>query len=377
MRGKLRTQLCDLLGIEYPIILAGMGNGTSQATAPTPPKLVAAVSNAGGLGVMGNNYRTPEELDQGIREVKRLVGGKPFGVDLLLPATMAEVGARNVPEVHALLERDYPQHVAFVQELIREHKLPDAGLPDAPVMSPPFFRRQIEAVLDNKVPVFAAAIGEPPPWFLEQGHANGTKFIGMCGAVRHAQRQVAAGVDILCAQGTEAGGHTGNIATFVLVPQIVDLVKPKPVIAAGGVGSGRQVAAALALGAQGVWVGTAFLVAEESNIVTAHQEEILSGRSEDFTLSKYVSGKQQRGYRTPVKEAWEKSGLPSLPMPLQSTVMAPFNEAARRAGRWDLVNIPSGQVGGMLVKRRPAKEILADMVDEAVETIGQLQRNTR
>ncbi len=375
MANRLRTPLCDMLGIDYPIVLAGMAVGGTQETAPTPIKLVAAISNAGGLGVLGNNFRNTDDLDAGIRELKRQVGDRPYGVDFLLPATRADVAAQSKREVYKQLERDYPKHVAMVKDLIGEHGLEEAEVSEGEPMSTEVINRQIEVVLDNKVPVFAAATGEPPEWFTERGHANGTKFIGMCGAVRHAQRHVAAGADIITAQGSEAGGHTGNIGTFVLVPQIVDAVAPRPVLAAGGVGSGRHAAAALALGAQGVWVGTAFLVAEENNIPEDHKDQILGGRSEDFTLSKFSSGKQQRSFHNVVKEAWARSGLEPLLMPLQGLIQEPFTRAARTAGRWDLIGNPAGQIGGMLTERRPAREILMDMVNEAEEAIEELQRN--
>ena len=373
MASKLRTPLCDDLGIEYPIILAGMAVGGTQETAPTPIKLVAEISKAGGLGVLGDNFANVDDLDAGIKELKRQIGDMPYGVDFLLPATRAEVTASNNRELYQQVAGQYPGHVAVVQELMDEHNLGPAEVKEAEPMSTDLLNKKIEVVLDNRVPVFAAATGEPPIWFTERGHAQGTKFIGMCGAVRHAARHVAADVDIITAQGTEAGGHTGNISTFVLVPQIVEAVRPRPVLAAGGIGSGRHVAASLALGAQGVWVGTAFLVAEENNIPEAHQEQILAGRSDQFTLSKFSSGKQQRSFQNVVKEKWSASGLEALPMPLQGLIQEPFTRAARDAGRLDLIGNPAGQIGGMLSDRKPAREILMGMVDEAEERIGYLQ----
>ena len=374
MANHLRTPLCDFLGIEYPIILAGMAVGRGQSTAPTPMKLVAEVSNAGGLGVMGDNFTTLDELDAGIKELRSLVGDRPFGVDFLLPATRADVTASSRREVYAQIKREYPKHVAVVESLIEEHGLKAAEVSESEPMSTDLLNRKIDVLLDNKVPVFAAALGDPA-MMTERAHAQGMKVIGMAGAVRHAQRHVAANVDIIAAQGTEAGGHTGNISTFVLVPQIVDAVAPMPVLAAGGIGSGRHVAAALALGAQGVWVGTAFLVAEETNIPEAHQQQILQGRSDEFTVSKFSSGKQQRSYHNVVKDAWARSGLPALEMPLQGILQEPLTVAARDAGRWDLIGNPSGQISGMLTERLPAKRILMDMVSEAEDTIGFLQRN--
>ena len=373
MTSALRTPLCDLLGIEYPIILAGMAaGGQNQETAPTPVKLVAAISNAGGLGVMGDNFRNLDELDAAIREVRSLVGDRPFGVDFLLPAARAEVTSTSKHEVYADIQQEYPKHVAIVDDLIVEHGLERAELSSSEPMTTDLLNRKIDVILDNKVDVFAAALGDPA-FMTERAHAQGMRVIGMAGAVRHAERQRAANVDIITAQGTEAGGHTGNISTMVLIPQIVDAVAPMPVLAAGGIGSGRHLAAALALGAQGVWVGTTFLASEETNIPSEHQQQILGGRSDEFTLSKFHSGKQQRSYHNVVKEAWADSGLDPLEMPLQGILQEPFTQAARMSGRFDLVGNPSGQISGMLDRRRPAGDILRDMVDEAKVTIGGMQ----
>jgi NAD(P)H-dependent flavin oxidoreductase YrpB (nitropropane dioxygenase family) len=377
MASKLRTPLCDVLGMEYPVFLAGMAVGGIQETAPTPIKLVAAVSNAGGLGVLGDSFRTLDEMDAGIKELKKLTNGRPYGVDFLLPATRADVTATSNKEVFEQIVQEYPAHIAVMKEIVKQEGLEEAEVSEGEPMSTDLLKRKIEVVLDNKVPVFAAATGVPPEWFTERGHQMGMQFIGMCGAVRHAERQVAANVDIITAQGTEAGGHTGNISTFVLVPQIVKAISPRPVLAAGGIGSGRHVAASLALGAQGVWVGTAFLASEETNIPEDHQNQILSGRSEQFTTSKFSSGKQQRSFHNLVKDAWVESGLQALPMPLQGILMEPMTQAAKAIGRWDLVGNPSGQVSGMLTERRPAKDILMDMVEEAEDTIESMQQNLK
>ncbi len=375
MAGTLHTPLSDELGVDYPIFLAGMSSGgEGQAKAPTPVKLVAAITNLGGVGVLGDNFNNLDELDQGIRAVKSLVGDKPFGVDFLLPATLAEVGAHTNREIYVEIGRDYPQHVAFVDQLLRDFNLPDVDVPEKKPLSVAQIREKLEVVFDNKVPIFAAALGDPAI-MTERAHAQGMKVIGMAGAIRHAARHVAADVDIITAQGTEAGGHTGNIATFVLVPQVVDAVAPRPVLAAGGIGSGRHVAAALALGAQGVWVGTAFLVAEEGNSPDSQKDQIVGARSEQFTLSKYGSGKQQRAYAGPLREAWANSGLSVLPMPLQGILRERLSEAIRLSGRSDLDEIPSGQIGGMVSERRPAVDIFNDLINGAEETIGELRHN--
>lgn len=373
MADRLHTPLCDFLGIDYPIVLAGMSSGGGQASAATPVKLVAEVTNAGGLGVMGDSFADLDQLDAGIKELRRLVGDRPFGVDFLLPATRAELTSSNKEDVYAQIERDYPKHVAVVESLIKEHGLERGALSASEPMTTDLLNRKIEVLLDNRVPVFAAGLGDPA-FMTERAHAQGMKVIGMVGAVRHAERQVAANVDIITAQGSEAGGHTGYISTFVLVPQIVDVAAPRPVLAAGGVGSGRHLAAALSLGAQGVSVGTAFLMAEETNLPDALQQQIISGASSQFTVGKFSSGKQMRSYHNVVKEAWEQSGLQPLQMPLQGLVQEPFSQAAKAAGRWDLIANPSGQIGGTLKERRPAKQIFMDIVEEARETIGDLQQ---
>ena len=371
----LRTPLCDLLGIEYPIILAGMSNGGGQDTAATPPELVAAVSNAGGLGVLGYGFHNPQEFDEGIRKVRSLTD-RPFGVDFMVPAKFAEVGGKTNNELRVEIARDYPKHVAFVRELMQEFKLVEVEIPENPPSnSEPVTRQKVEVMLDNNVPVFACATGEPPQYIVDPAHAQGMQIIGMTGAVRHAARQMAAGSDIITAQGTEAGGHTGNISSFVLIPQIVDYVKPRPVLAAGGIGSGRHVAAAMALGAQGVWVGTAFLASEETNILDAHQGNIVGGRSEQFTTSKHRDGMTVRAFDDVIKRAWDNSGLQPLTMPLMSIVNEPLSVAAKQAGRVDLLTNSAGQIAGMVTERRPAKDILMSLVEEAEETIGQLQAN--
>ena len=366
-RPVLHTSICELLGIEYPIILAGMG-GKGRAT---PPQLVAAVSNAGGLGVMGGSGLSTEEIRRRIREIRSLTD-KPFGVDLLLPASMADVEETKAA-VRQQLQRDHPHHVEFMRSLMREFDLPDVSAEDNPVMSAKEIREEVQVVLDEKVPVFAAALGDPS-WVVPLAREQGIKVAGMVGSVRHAVRQVNAGVDIIVAQGHEAGGHTGRVANFPLIPQVVDAVRPVPVIAAGGIADGRGVAAALALGAVGAWVGTAFLTAEESRIPEAHQEQILSGSSHDFIVTRAYTGKTARDYKNVVIDAWERSSLSPLPMPLQGALVEDFVAAAERAGRYELTNNPAGQIAGMLTERKPAAQIMDELIQGAVEVLQGLQQ---
>jgi len=368
----LRTPLCEELGIEYPIFLAGMG---SKGRA-TPPELVAAVSEAGGMGILGCSWLDRDEVRRRIRRVRELTR-KPFGVDLLLPASMAQDATPDRDEMRARIERDHPQHAAFMRKLLEQFGIAPARA-GGRALSPDFIRAQVEVCLEERIAVFAAGLGDPS-WVVPDAHGVGMKVMGLVGSVRAAQRQVKAGVDYVIAQGYEAGGHTGRVANFPLIPMVVDAVAPVPVVAAGGIADGRGLVAGLALGAVGVWVGTAFLLAEESAIYPQHQDEIIRGSAEDFVVTRAYTGKTARDFDNEVIKAWESSGLRPLPMPLQGVLMGDFVAAAEAAGRYELVNNPAGQIGGMLRSRRPAREILRSMVSEAEGVLDRLHglRGTR
>ncbi|MBI2323334.1 MAG: nitronate monooxygenase [Chloroflexi bacterium] len=369
--GVLRTPLCDLLGIEHPVLQAGMGKSKGLVTSPA---LVAAVSEAGGLGCLGGTGLDPEELRETIRELRRLTS-RPFAVDLLLPAKLAAAD-QSLERLRALLEREYPAHVRFVERLRERYALPKAQLEREYMVSEPLIRQQVAAVLDERVPVFVAGLGDPAE-VVPEAHARGMLVVGIAGSVRNAVRQRAAGVDLVIAQGHEAGGHTGAIASLVLVPQVVDALRPLPVVAAGGIADGRGVAAALVLGAVGVWCGTVFLFAEEAWLDDAHRRQLDAAGAEDLVVSRTYTGKTARVYRNEVVAAWAQSGLEPLPMPLQWALMSAFVAAAEAAGREDLATNPAGQVAGTLRGLRPARQIVAGLVDGARQAIGRLGDYTR
>jgi NAD(P)H-dependent flavin oxidoreductase YrpB (nitropropane dioxygenase family) len=366
---ELRTPLCDLFGIRYPILLAGMGGRRGLVV---PPELVAAVSNAGGLGVTGLTDLPPEEIRRSIRRIRELTD-RPFGVDLLLPASMEDPGGGSFHEAWQRLGREYPKHVEFVRKLAEEFNLPLVRPSNQFIMSPQAIREQVDVVLEERVPLFAAALGDPG-WVVPNAHAVGTKVLGLAGSARHALRHKEAGVDLIVAQGYEAGGHVGKIGTFVLIPEVVDTVAPIPVIAAGGIVDGRGVAAALALGAQGAWIGTAFLLSEESRLFDAHKRAIITARTEDFVVTRAYTGKTARDVRNVIIERWERSGLAPLPMPLQGILFRDFLAAAELAGCYDLINNPAGQGGGRLHAVRPAREIYETIVREAIEVLEGMPR---
>jgi NAD(P)H-dependent flavin oxidoreductase YrpB (nitropropane dioxygenase family) len=374
-RPVLRTALCDMLGIEYPVVLAGMGPVAGGIAGPVATAaLVAAVSNAGGLGVLGGAGFGPERLREEINRVRSMTD-KPFGVDLLLPSNyMGGAAGGEMPQD--------PRELIPAQTRAGVRKLAeDLGVewkempPQAAEATPP--RRagggmsdaQMEVVIEEKIAVFASGLGNPAPW-VPRLKANGTKILSLVGNVKNAKRVADAGVDVVVAQGTEAGGHTGRIATLALVPQVIDAVAPRPVIAAGGIADGRGIAAALAMGAIGVWCGTAFLVAEEANQPDLQKQRVLAAGDEDTKVTRLYSGKTMRNITNPLIEAWEASGLQPMPMGLQGILIQDLVYSLRKAGREDLLMNAAGQASGLLTRIRPAAEILHDMVEQAAEIIG-------
>jgi nitronate monooxygenase len=362
---SLHTELCDLLGIDYPVLQAGMGRSKGLITTP---ELVAAVSEAGGLGCIGGEGLDPEELRATIREVRKLTA-RPFGVDLLLPAKREPVDM-PVAELREYIRNQHPDHARFVQSLYDRYGLPHVPYPRQYTVTDTLIRQQVQVVIDERVPVFVAALGDPGP-FVPALRERGIKVLGIAGSPRHARRHKAAGVDAVIAQGYEAGGHTGNIATMVLVPQVVDEVRPLPVIAAGGIVDGRGLVAALALGATGVWCGTLFLFSEEANVHDLHRRQLLQAAMEDLVVSRCYTGKPSRVYRNEVVEVWQRGPEP-LGFPLQMLLMDDFVTSAEAQGRLELVNNPAGQAAGRLTAIRSAGDIVRSLVEEAEEVIGML-----
>lgn len=340
---NLRTRVCELLGIEYPIFAAGMG-GVSHAD------LVAAVSDAGGMGVLGATFMTPEEIRREISAVREQTD-HPFGVNLLIPG--------DIPPSKAAHET--PTFPDFLQDLLAEVEGLSYELP--PPLTLELARSQVDAALEGGVAAIAAGLGTPE-WLVDQAHRAGTKVMSLVGSTRHAQRLAKSGTDIIIAQGAEAGGHVGQVGTFVLVPSVVDAVS-MPVLAAGGIADGRGLAAALMLGADGVWVGTRFLASVESGAHDNHKEKILAADERDMVVSRSYTGKPSRILRNVFTERWKNHEADVLPMPWQRSWMAPLVAPAKEAGRADLANFPTGQVAGRIRSISPAAEIVRKMVAEA------------
>lgn len=361
----LHTRVCDLLGIEVPIVLAGMGGAAT-------PALAAAVSNAGGLGVLGAAACSPRRLRRWIRETRALTR-KPFGVDTILPASVRREAGRGDTRRRA---RDrLADHRAFAEAFMRREGLAMPGaeamarhagiepedLEGPPLFTPPFFDAQMEVLIEEAVPVYAAGLGDPGPW-VPRLHAVGTRVMSVVGAVRHVRSVLESGVDLIVAQGHDGGGHNSPVGTLSLIPRVVDAAGGTPVLGAGGIADGRGVAAALALGAEGVWIGTAFLATHEAGIPAFQKRALLAGDASSTVVSRAVTGKPVRVLRGKWVDAWEESGREALPMPLQSLVAAPVLTAALEAERADVDPGIAGQGVGLVRAIRPAAEVVRALV---------------
>ncbi len=357
----LHTSLCDIFGIKYPILLAGMGGAST-------PELAAAVSNAGGLGILGAAAQGPDELSEWIKRTRELTD-KPFGVDTLLPSTVPSSGSTSQ------FRAELPQgHVDFARNFKQRYGIPDpdrtAARRGGMAFSREFFLKQIEVVLDEKVPVYVSGLGDPG-FMVKDAHARGMKVMAVAGAVKHALRFVDSGLDVIVAQGTDGGGHNSRIGTMALIPQVVDAVKPRPVVAAGGIADGRGIVAALALGAVGVWCGTPFLATLEAGIDDYQKQALLGATADDAVVTRSVTGKPCRVLKSKWTEEFDSSGLQALSMPYQGLISMPILEGARAANRADIYPGIAGQSVGMLHKIRPAREVLETMVAEAIEILAE------
>ena len=363
----MRTALCDLLGIEHPIV----GFSPSEHVA-------AAISRAGGLGVLGCvRFNDPADLDAVLQWMDASTDGRPYGVDVVMPASEPTEGAPA-----DLGERIPAAHREFVEDTLTR-----LGVPPLPDGAPPgegvlgwlhsVARQHVEVALAHPARLIANALGPPPPDVIAQAHERGMLVAALAGKAGHARDHVTSGVDIVVAQGYEAGGHTGEIASMVLIPEIVDAVGGRvPVLAAGGIGCGRQIAAALALGAVGVWMGSAWLITQEYALTSAApglREALLAATSSDTVRSRIYSGKPARLLRNRWTQAWAEPGAPPpLPMPLQNLLVSEAHRRLMHSGRPDLVPMPVGQIVGRMNEVRPVAEVVASLVRETEEAIDRL-----
>jgi NAD(P)H-dependent flavin oxidoreductase YrpB (nitropropane dioxygenase family) len=370
----MRTSLCDAFGIDVPIFAFSHCRD-----------VVAAVSQAGGFGVLGALAFSPEQLEIELQWIDEHIGGKPYGVDVVMPATYKRSEAGDFTK--ADLEKMLPEgHKRWIEQLLARYdvpKLPDSFVARIDTLlgwSESGGRSHVEIALKHPIRLLVNALGPPPKDVIDRAHQHGVKVAALVGSVAQARKQVALGVDLIVAQGWEAGGHTGDVSTMVLVPEVVDAVSPVPVLAAGGIGCGRQAVAGLALGAQGVWTGSIWLTVAEAEASPVLTEKLLHATSRDTVRTRSMTGKPARLLRTPWTEAWDGPESPGpLPMPLQFMLNA---DAQARIGHYartersrarELVGIPVGQIVGRMNEVRPTREVVHEMVSEFVDTVQRLE----
>ncbi|HEV7343516.1 MAG TPA: nitronate monooxygenase [Sphingopyxis sp.] len=315
----MQSPICAMLVIEFPLLAFSHCRD-----------VVVAVSKAGGMGVFGAASLPPERLEEELAWIDSHIGGKPYGVDLIVPNSFAGKGEdrRKMPPIPA-------EHKAFVADLLGKHGVDEGNLALPAVggglgenMTDDGAARLLEVAFRHPIKLVANALGVPPPLMLELGKRHNVPVAALVGTRDHALAQVGAGVDILVVAGGEAGGHCGEVATMVLVPEVAAAVEAvgatTPILAAGGIVTGRQMAAAMAMGAHGAWTGSVWLTTAEAETNPVVKEKMLLASSRDTVRSKSRTGKPSRQLRSPWTDAWEAEGAPKpLPMPLQSLVSEP------------------------------------------------------
>jgi NAD(P)H-dependent flavin oxidoreductase YrpB (nitropropane dioxygenase family) len=373
----MKTKICGLLGVEFPILAFTHCRD-----------VVAAVTRAGGYGVLGAAGHTPDQLDIDLRWIAEQVGDRPFGVDIIVPAKYQgkEEGGLSVKALRDMIPE---KHRDFLEEMMVRYDIPElpAGEKPGPLAGdaePPMTYDQAVPLMDvafsHPISLIVNALGPPPPDMIERAHENGVKVGALAGKKSHAVRHAAVGVDVIVAQGHEAGGHTGEIGTMVLVPEIVDAVAPLPVLAAGGIGSGRQMAASLALGAEGIWCGSVWLTTEEAETHPVVKQKFLDATSSDTLRSRSRTGKPARQLRSSWTDEWEGPNSPgTLGMPLQPMLIGRASRRIDRAaanpenaGAVKLANYFVGQIVGSMNETKKADRVVLEMVDEFIDAMSRV-----
>ncbi|MDT0463793.1 nitronate monooxygenase [Streptomyces gibsoniae] len=363
----MQTELSKQLGVEHAVF--GF----------TPfPAVAAAISRAGGFGVLGAvRYTAPDELKRDLDWIEAQVDGRPYGLDVVMPAKKVE-GVTEA-DVEAMIPEGHRQ---FVKNTLAAYGVPELTVGEASGWRitgwmEQVARNQLDVAFDHPIKLLANALGSPPADVVARAHDKGVLVAALAGSARHARKHRDAGIDIVVAQGYEAGGHTGEIATMVLTPEVVEAVDPLPVLAAGGIGSGEQAAAALALGAQGVWLGSVWLTTTEAELPSpALVRKLLAAGSGDTVRSRALTGKPARQLRTAWTDAWDAPDGPgALPMPLQGLLVA---EAVTRIQKYEvepLLGTPVGQIVGRMTGERSVQAVVDDLTrgfERAVDRINRI-----
>ncbi|MEO8814616.1 MAG: nitronate monooxygenase family protein [Mycobacterium sp.] len=368
----MHTPICDELGIEFPIFAFTHCRD-----------VVVAVSKAGGFGVLGAVGFTPEQLEIELNWIDENIGDHPYGVDIVIPNKYEGMDSgQSAEELADSLRKMVPQqHLDFGKKLLADHGVPVENAEEDSLQllgwTEATATPQVEVALQHpKVTMIANALGTPPAEMIKHIHESGRQVAALCGSASQARKHAAAGVDIIIAQGGEAGGHCGEVGSIVLWPEVVKAVAPVTVLAAGGIGSGQQIAAALALGTQGAWTGSQWLMVEESSNTAAQHAAYIKASSRDTVRSRSFTGKPARMLRNDWTDAWEAPDNPKpLGMPLQYMVSG---MAVRATNKYpdetvDVAFNPIGQVVGQLNKVEKTATVIERWVQEYLEATGQLE----
>ena len=368
----MKSPICDMLGIEFPLLAFSHCRD-----------VVAAVSRAGGFGVLGATVHTPDTLERELKWIDDHVDGKPYGIDVLIPENISTAGEKDV--TWKSLETRVPQeHRNYTRDLLKKYDIELTTTEVAADQPQPFDAktalRLLEVSFNHPIRLIANALGVPPKAMIEMGKKHGVPVAALVGAKEHAVRQVAAGVDILVVQGTEAGGHCGEVSTMVLVPEVIKAIKPirdVPVLAAGGIMTGRQMAACMAMGAAGAWTGSVWLATVEAETTEIFREKMITASSRDAVRSKGRTGKPARQLRSVWTDAWDRApdSPGALPMPLQSIISRDaFSSIDRAAASGnakarDLVSYFVGQGVGLIDSVKSAGAVVQEFKEEFAEAV--------
>lgn len=369
----MHTPLCDELGIEFPIFAFTHCRD-----------VVVAVSRAGGFGVLGAVGFTPEQLEIECAWIDAHIGDHPYGVDIVIPNKYEGMNADvSGDELAEMLKKMVPQqHLDFAKKILADHGVPTADADSNALQllgwTEATATPQVEVALQHpKVTLIANALGTPPVEMIKHIHAAGRKVAALCGSPAQAIKHAEADVDIIIAQGGEGGGHCGDVGSIVLWPQAVKAVAPRPVLAAGGIGSGEQIAAALALGCQGTWSGSQWLMVEEAHNTPVQQAAYVKASSRDTVRSRSFTGKPCRMLRNEWTQAWETAGNPEpLGMPLQYMVSGMAVAATNKYPNEtiDVAFNPVGQVVGQFTKVEKSSAVIERWVKEYLDATGRLEQ---
>ena len=371
----MKSPICDMLGIEFPLLAFSHCRD-----------VVAAVSRAGGFGVFGATRYLPETLEQELKWIDDHVDGKPYGIDVLIPENISTAGEKNVTW-KSLEKRVSQEHRDFTRNLLKKYNIELSTESIADNQPQPFDAeialQLLEVSFRHPIRLIANALGVPPRAMIEMGRKHDVPVAALVGSKEHALRQVAAGVDILVAQGTEAGGHCGEVSTMVLVPEVIKAIKPicnVPVLAAGGIMTGHQMAACMAMGAAGVWTGSVWLATVESETTEIFREKMIAASSRDAIRSKGRTGKPARQLRSVWTDAWDRGpdSPGALPMPLQSIISRDaFNSIDRAAAAGntqarDLVSYFVGQGVGLIDSVKSAGAVVQEFKEDFADAVEHL-----